>query len=180
MKTVFRLLIGFSLALGFGGCATTLPVHYVPSASIRGSGNVSIGTFRYVPADEGKMAPNEFQKACAGIGKVSLSQPVSELIQTSLRKELIVSGFDVDASAPLVIEGDIERFKYDWIGIVEVDFYLDITFRIYSAESCVLTFRASSHQKAPKTMNQDTEAIRAAISQCFSDMLLEARAKRIL
>ena len=63
---------------------------------------------------------------------------------------------------------------------VEVDFYLDITFRISRRGLVVYTHQSSSHQRAPKTMTQDTEAIRSAISKCIDDFLLSARSRRLL
>jgi uncharacterized lipoprotein YajG len=167
-----------TLALFATGCST-LPVNYVPSASMRGNGNIKVGKFKYIPADKGQVKPAEFQKVGAAIGSISISEPVVDLMRSALRKELIASGFSVEPDAPITIEGDIHRFLYDWIGLLEVDFYLDIDFRVIKNGQVVLTYKANSHQKAPKTMAQDTEAIKAAISRCIDDLFLEARSKKI-
>ena len=45
------------------GCSTTVPLNYIPSSSIRGSGTVSLTTFKYIPAEQGIVEQNEFQKA---------------------------------------------------------------------------------------------------------------------
>jgi hypothetical protein len=166
------------LAIFSAGCST-LPVNYVPSASMRGSGNIKVGEFRYIPADKGQVKPAEFQKAGAALGSMSISEPVVDLMRTALRKELIASGFSVEPDSPITIEGDVQRFLYDWIGFLEVDFYLNIDFRVIKGGRVILSYKASSHQKAPKTMAQDTEAIKAAISRCIDDLFLEARSKKI-
>ncbi len=162
------------------GCSTTVPLNYIPSSSIRGSGTVSLTTFKYIPAEQGIVEQNEFQKAPAALGYIYLSEPVCDVIRNALRKELVMSGFTVEPGANLTIEADVTRFLYDWIGFVEVDFYLDTTFRIYREKELLLKYDASSHQKAPKTVSQNPEAIRAAISKSFDDFLLEARSKKIL
>jgi hypothetical protein len=176
-RLITHLLIATSLLIA--GCSTTLPVNYIASSSIRGNTTVALGNFKYIPAEQGAVNPNEFQKATAALGQIYLSEPVSDLIRNAMRKELIMSGFTVEPESKLIIEADIKRFLYDWIGFVEVDFYLDATFRILREKELLLTYEASSHQKAPKTMIHDTEAIRAAISKCFDDFFLAARLKKV-
>lgn len=179
MRRFFILIIVF-VSLLCAGCSTTLPVNYIPSSSIRGTGIISLANFKYLPAEKGEVKPNEFQKANAALGYIYLSEPVADIVRNAMRKELVMSGFTVESGSNLTIEADIEGFLYDWLGFVEVDFYLNVTFRILRDKELLLTYKSSSHQKAPKTMNQDTEAVRAAISQCFDNFLLEARSKKIL
>lgn len=178
MRRFFVIIIAFVSLLCIG-CGTTLPVNYIPSSSIRGTGTISLTNFKYLPAEKGEVEPNEFQKADAALGYIYLSEPVADIMRNAMRKELVMSGFTVESGSNLIIEADIERFLYDWIGFIEVDFYLDTTFRILRDKELLLKYKSSSHQKAPKTMNQDTEAVRAAISQCFDNFLLEARTKKI-
>jgi hypothetical protein len=151
----------------------------MPSASIKGSGSLSLGTFRYLPAERGEVELSEFQKAPAAIGAVYLSEPVTDILRNAMRKELVLSGFTVETGADIIIEADIKRFLYDWIGFSEVDFYLDTTFRVFRGKELLIAYDASSHQKAPKTMTLDSEAVRAAISKCFDEFFLEARSKKI-
>lgn len=175
-----RLFAIIVSALAVTGCSTTLPINYIPSASIRGAGPVEVGEFAYTPADQKKVDSDEFQKATGAIGYIHISQPVPELFRTALRKELVSGGYSVEKDAPVEITGDVTRFLYDWIGVVEVDFYVDVTFRLKKNGQEVLVYKASSHQKAPKTMAQDTEAVRAAISECIDQFFMEARSRKLL
>jgi uncharacterized lipoprotein YajG len=173
-------LILATFALFAAGCTTSLPINYVPSASIRGEGPVSVGMFKYVPADQGSVGPDEFQKATGALGNIHLSQPVPDLFRTAVRKELVAGGYSVEPGAAVEVSGNVTRFLYDWIGIIEVDFYLDVTFTLRKNGETVLIYNTSSHQKAPKTMMQDTEAVRAAISDSIDQFFMEARSKKLL
>ena len=173
-----RSFVTLVIAALFSGCSTTLPVNYIPSATMRGSGDISPGTFRYIPAEKRLVAPNQFQSADFAIGEIYTSEPVTALIRNAVRKELVAAGFSTEPGAPLTINGEITKFLYDWIGYVEVDFYLDITFHVLRNGNEIMVYNASSHQSAPKTMTQDTEAVRAAISKCIDDFFLEARSKK--
>lgn len=133
-----------------------------------------------MPFENGEVATDQFQEASAAIGDMHLSDPVSKIINTALRKELIAGGFTIEPGASLVIEADVVRFLYDWIGFVEVDFYLDIDFKLIKNGSPILIHRSSSHQKAPKTTAQDAEAIRAAISECIDDFFMDAHEKKLM
>jgi hypothetical protein len=77
---------------------------------MRGSGQVSIGSFRYIPADQGIVASNQFEKASGALGEAHLAEPVTDLIRRALLKELVAAGFSVGQNTSPIIEGDIERF----------------------------------------------------------------------
>jgi len=170
------------LACLLSGCVSSIPINYIPAPTIRGVGIVTVGRFRYVPADQGRVTQDQFQQASKSIGTMHTTKPVAELIQVALTKHLIAAGYSPETDGALRIEGDVQRFLYDWVGFSEVDFYLDIDFRIIRDGVCVLEYKTSSHQKAPKTgsMAQDPEALRAAIAECFDDFLLAARRKKVL
>ncbi len=168
------------VVLLLSGCSTTLPINYIPSSSVRGTGIVSVGTIKYVPAENGQVAQNEFQKNALGVGKIYLSKDIASLIETALKKELVLSGFEVQHRSNFVIEADINRFYYDWIGLLEVDFELEIVFRLKENGRVIFEHNTFSHQKAPKTMATDTEAVRASISDCIDDFMLEARHRNII
>ena len=85
MKKLFLTLpIIFTLI----GCSTTIPVNYVPSPSIRGTGDVEVGKFVYAPYERNEVKANQFQSATAAIGAMYLSENVSDLIEQSLNNYL--------------------------------------------------------------------------------------------
>ena len=152
---------------------------YAPSSFLKGKGSIAVGTFRYVPAEQGFVDRNEFQKAPASIDDIYLSEPIADVVRNALRMELISAGYTLQAKAGLVIEADIQRFLYQF-GIAEDNFFLDVTFRILRNDSLTLTYAASSQKKAPKSLHLDTDPVRSALASCLADFLAHARAKRIL
>lgn len=176
MRTIFAM----AAVLLMSACSTTLPLNYIPSSSVRGDVSVTTAPFRYVPAENGEVEPNQFQKNSASIGEIYTGTGIATFVETSLKKELSYSGFKLDGPNPLEISGDVTRFYYDWLGFTEVDFEIKIDFSIAKDGVEVFKYTALSHQKAPKTMAQDPEAIRAALSACIDDFLTQARAKGVL
>lgn len=176
MRTIFTTVAVLLLS----ACSTTLPLNYIPSTSVRGDANVTTASFRYVPAENGEVAPNQFQKNSASIGQIYTGTDIATFVETSLKKELSYAGFKLDGSNPLIISGDVTHFYYGWLGFTEVDFEIKIEFTITKEGAEVFKYTALSHQKAPKTMAQDPEAIRAALSACIDDFLTQARMKGTL
>lgn len=176
MKKIIFVLLAFSLF----GCSTSLPVNYISAPSIKGTEKVSVNEVKYQPFINGKVKANEIQKAKGAIGTVYTSVNVDTLVRESFKKELIAAGYDLNNLPNLQINLTIDKFLYDWIGFVEVDFYLDITYTITKNGVEIMRFSTQEHQLAPKTMTSDSEAIKAAMSSSFTHFLLEARRNKIL
>ncbi|AKJ42724.1 hypothetical protein [Pragia fontium] len=176
MKKIIFVLAAFLLA----GCSTSLPINYIPSAVIKGEGEIVLGDFSYIPADMGKVKQNEMQKAGGAIGNLYTTESISDIVKKAFRKELVSSGFTVSQSSNIVIDANIDKFLYDWVGFVEVDFYINMTFKVIKDGQVVMEYSSKSHQAAPKTTIQDTEAIRSALSNVFDEFLLEARNRKVL
>lgn len=182
METTTASTILISLCAAVCGCSTTLPVDYIPSPVMRGSGPATVGAFRYLPAEQGAVAQDQFQEASAPVGGIHLSEPAADLIRTAVRKELVAAGFSVDQNSSPVIEGDIERLMFDYISFAQLEFYLDINFRIVRGGKVTFAYRARAHKSGSKSaaQAQDSEAVRSTISECIDDFFLAARAKRQL
>lgn len=176
MKKLFILMLSFYLF----GCSTSLPINYVPAPSIRGNGDVFVNNVTYQPFTDKKVKANETQKARGAIGTIYISGDISDIVKKSFQKELTAAGYDLNELANLQINLTINKFLYDWIGFVEVDFYIDITYTVVKNGSEIMKFVSTEHQAAPKTMTADSEAIRAALSSSFNNFLVEARKNKIL
>lgn len=177
MKKLFLTLpIIFTLI----GCSTTIPVNYVPSPSIRGAGEVEVGKFAYAPYERKEVKANQFQSATAAIGAMYLSENVSDLMEQSLNKELLASGFSTGPTNNLKISGTVDKLLFDWIGFVEMDMYLDVTYNISKNGNLIGTKKISSHKALPKMPGYDSEAIRATIADNISKLLLEMRKEKLL
>lgn len=178
-KLMIAGIAGFGLVLS--GCSTTMPINYVASPTIKGQGAVSVGQFKYIPAARGLVESNEFQKASSAIGTMYMSDKADALLKSSLTKELIAAGFDPSDNADIKISGDIQQFKYDWIGFVEVDFYLDVDYTVIKNSQVIYKNTVKTHKASPKAMGAtDSEAVRSAISSNIGDLLQDLRAKKIL
>jgi len=170
------------MLLFLSACSTTLPVNYVASTSSRGDAEVTVNDFSYVPANEGKVQINQFQKNPSAIGQIYVSPDVPALIKSALKKELAYSGYRIEETSKILISGDIDKFYYDWVGFTEVDFEVGITFHIKDNDQLIFDLKTLSHQKAPKTpaMAQDTEAVKAAIADCIEQFLMAAKTRKVL
>ncbi|WP_314295920.1 hypothetical protein [Acinetobacter schindleri] len=172
-------VVGFGLVLG--GCSTTMPINYVASPTIKGQGDVGVGVFKYLPAEKGLVKSNEFQKPSAAIGTMYMSDKADVLLKSSLTKELIAAGFNPNQNADVQISGDIQRFEYNWIGFVEVDFYLDVDYSVTKNGEQIYKNTIKTHKASPKAMgNTDSEAVRSAISSNISDLMQDLRSKKVL
>jgi len=177
-----RILAVLVVSLMLSACSTTLPINYVPSTSVRGTSPVKVSAFRYLPAEQQLVAPNQFQKYPVSIGEIYLGEDVSHLVESAVRKELSYAGYQLNDSADVIVSGDVSRFYYDWTGFVEVNFEVGIAFRVTKNGKVALESTTFSHQKAPKGtgLAQNPEAIRAAISDCIDQFLSEARKVSVL
>lgn len=178
MGKVFALL-GI---LFISGCSTSIPVNYVPAPIIKGEGDITVGTVNYIPAIQGKVKQNQMQKATGAIGNIYTTVPVPEIVKKALQKELTAAGFTVNEASDTQIDISIDKFLYDWIGFVEVDFYTDMTFTVTKQGIEVAKYEVKAHQAAPKTpsMSTDSEAIKSTLSTAFTDFMLEMRNKKVL
>ena len=178
-KIILVGLLGFGALLS--GCSTTMPINYVASPTIKGQGDVGIGVFKYTPADTGLVKANEFQKPSAALGTMYMSEDADKLLKSSLTKELIAAGYNPNSDASTQISGEIQRFEYNWIGFVEVDFYLDVDYsvKVDGQEKYQKTIR--THKASPKAMGgTDSEAVRSAISTNIGELLQDLKSKKIL
>ncbi|MCJ0829251.1 hypothetical protein MN869_12440 [Acinetobacter sp. NIPH1876] len=180
MKKIFLTsLIGIVLLAS--GCSTTMPINYIASPSIRGQGDIGVGVFKYIPAEKGLVKQNEFQKPAAAIGSMYMSDKADVLLKSSLTKELIASGFNPNQDADLKISGDVQKFEYNWIGFVEVDFYLDVDYLVTKGGKTIYKNTIKTHKAAPKTAGgTDSEAVRSAISSNIGELLQALRDQKII
>jgi hypothetical protein len=96
------------------GCAGTLPVTYVPQNFARYQGRADIGKFKYLPAEQGIVKPNQIQNTA--IGQIYIGANISDFVQRATALELEKTGFNISDSNPLQISGEIIDFKADDLG----------------------------------------------------------------
>lgn len=113
-KTYLKVGVAIIASVFLCGCAATIPVTYTAQNFERYQGRASIGTFTYVPADHGKVKPNQIQNTAAGDAFVTVN--IAEYVQRSTALELEKTGFVLDDSNPLQVSGDVLEFKADDLG----------------------------------------------------------------
>jgi len=175
-----KLCLALPILLSLVGCSTTIPVNYVPSPSIKGSGNVEVGKFIYAPYERKQVKANQFQSVSVAIGAMYLSENVSDLVEQSLNKELLAAGFSTEPTTGLKISGTVDRLLFDWTGFTEMDMYLDVSYSISKNGNQINIKKISSHKALPKMPGYDSEAIRSTISDNISKLLIDLRKDKLL
>lgn len=176
MKKILFIVALFVLV----GCSTSVPINYVPAPTIKGNGQVFVAESVYQPFVNGEVKANEMQKAKGALGTIYAANDISDVVKKAFQRELVASGYDLNDLSDTKIKLAINKFLYDWIGFVEVDFYIDITYSVEKNGVEVMRYVSEEHQAAPKSMTSDSEAIKAALSSSFSNFFQEARNKKIL
>ncbi|MDP2156312.1 MAG: hypothetical protein Q8K68_01215, partial [Nitrospirota bacterium] len=179
MRSIASFFIIISSLL-LSSCAATLPIAYTPSNLVSGTGSVSVERFYYTSARKGNIAPNQPEKNPAGMGDIYLSDDIETLFTDAVRKELRFSGYKLAESVPISIAGTIDRFYYDWVGLLTVSVDIVVTFRVGQEGKVIFSQTYTSHKEAPKEPGYEIEAIKSAISECIQYFLQEAVAKGIL
>lgn len=180
MRSTTTLFIIIILSLLFTACSTTLPISYAPSNLVTGTGAVSVERFSYTAARNGNVAPNEPEKNPSGIGIIYLSDDIETLFTDAVRKELRFSGYKLAAGVPIAISGTIDRFYYDWVGLLTQSIDIVVTFRVGQDSKGIFSQTITSHKEAPKAPGYETEAIKSAMSECIQRFLQEAKDKGVL
>ncbi|SLM49944.1 conserved exported protein of unknown function [Nitrospira japonica] len=113
--------------MSLAGCAATIPVNYTAQNFARYEGRANVGSFQYVPANTGKVAPNQIQSTA--IGSIYVAANVADLVQRATALELEKTGFRLGDNNPLVLSGDILEFQADDLGY-SVDWSYSIRYKI--------------------------------------------------
>src|SRR5690625_3712700 len=117
-----KMVIALVLAVLLSGCATTIPINYIPSTFETGSGSVEVGNFTYEPFLQGKVKDNQIQKCGPCLGEKYTNGSVAGIVQDALKKELVHAGYTLQGKSNVLITGEVTHFYNDWTGFTEVDF----------------------------------------------------------
>lgn len=116
------------LAAILAGCATvtTIPVTYTPSSTLTAAGAVEVGNFKYLPAIDGKIKPNQLKNTA--IEDIMLDQDVDKYFRDAVFTELRFVGVKVESNS-LQLSGEINEFLVDDLGY-SVDWTVDARYII--------------------------------------------------
>jgi hypothetical protein len=128
----FSAVAALGLSLLAAGCAPLpAPINYSPSSAMTATGKLKVGDFRYLPAINGKVAPNQLRNTA--LGDIKLDKNIDTYFRDAVFKELRFVGVDVNGTTP-VLTGDINEYLVDDLGY-SVDWTVDVTYVLRDAAS---------------------------------------------
>ena len=140
------MLFGAGLvAIGLAGCVSDppLPVNYAPSSVLTASGSTSVSTFRYLPAEMGKVEPNQIRNTA--IGNIRIEKDVSVFLRDAVFSELRFVGVKLD-NQERVLSGEVVEFLIDDLGF-SIDWTLTVKYRIAAPGSQAPLYEAEKITK---------------------------------
>src|SRR5262245_46482829 len=103
-------------------CAGTVPVNYAPSSTLTAKGSLEVTAFKYMPAINGKMKPNQVRNTA--LGNVLLDKNVDQFFRDAVFTELRFVGVNI-AGTNVKLSGEINEFLIDDLGY-SIDWTLDV------------------------------------------------------
>jgi uncharacterized lipoprotein YajG len=111
----------------FTGCATQpLTLNYSPSSTLSAKGSVSISSFTYSAASDGKIKPNQIKNTA--LGNAYFDKDIAKAFEESVLKELRFVGIDINSNK-YSLSGDVQEFLMDDLGYT-VDWTLRVEYQL--------------------------------------------------
>lgn len=133
MKTLVRIAAtAFLLALA--GCASTVPLNYAPSSVLTASGTVQVVPFRYTPAEQGKVKPNQIRNTA--VGNAYFDRNIDVFVRDAVFAELRFVGIKTGAEGNQ-LSGEIQEFLIDDLGF-SVDWTMTVRYTVKDANGAVV------------------------------------------
>ena len=129
MKIMF-VAAAAALAFLVAGCTTTAPVDYSPTSTMTAKGAVQVDGFRYLPALDSKIKPNQLKNTA--MGPILLDHNIDAFYRDAVFKELRFVGVNV-SGGDLHLSGDIKTFLVDDLGF-NVDWTIDVQYIVKKAD----------------------------------------------
>jgi hypothetical protein len=144
------ILVVVLLVVGLAGCAA-VPVNYAPSSVLSASGSTSVSEFRYRPADNGVVTPNQIRNTAAV--KITIDRDVNLFFRDAVFSELRFIGVKMD-NQERVLSGEIEEFLIDDLGF-SIDWTLKVKYRVVAAGGLSPVYEAEkvTKRKTAKALN---------------------------
>ena len=122
----------FSLLLT--GCVANAAVDYAPTSSMTAKGAVIVDSFRYLPALDGKVKPNQLKNTA--LGPIMIDHNVDAYFRDAVFKELRTVGINV-ADSKRHLGGEIKEFLVDDLGF-NVDWTVDVHYVVTNASGATV------------------------------------------
>jgi uncharacterized lipoprotein len=154
--------------LVLAGCTTILPLSYSPTSKLSASGSVAIGEFKYLPAQSGRVEPNQIQNTAWD--DLVFDREIGAFFRDAVFQELRRIGVTAE-SGTRTLWGEVREFLIDDLG-ASVDWTIRVLYRVTEGrktlyESEKITRRRTAKFGDPfETMNQ---SVRLNIEEVISD-----------
>lgn len=136
MKKMLSVILA---TLFLSGCSATLPTAYSGIYQPRNytllEGNVLLGNFTYLPAQQGRLKDSQVENTA--IGTLYLDKSIGDLAKEITAAELKHSGVTV-GKGNIAILGDVKKLKLDDLGY-SVDFSYTINYKITKNNSIIFS-----------------------------------------
>lgn len=164
-----RMLCWAPLFFLLSGCSTApVVLNYAPSSTMTVHGHETVGTFRYLPSEQGKAKPNQIRNTA--IGNVILDKNVADYFKEALFDESRFVGIKMGQGPQ--VSGTINDFLIDDLGW-SVDWTLDVTYDVTNPDGSecytgdkLLKKHTAKFANAFGTLN---EVMKLNIEKLFSD-----------
>jgi hypothetical protein len=162
------------------GCPRVLYLDYQPANSLKGSGPVQVAPFLYGGHSTGLMKQKELESGSHDVESLYLSQDIGEFFTNAVRKELSLSGYNVQPGEARIVSGTIEKFFLDYVGEVEQRFEILVTFNINRTGAAVFASSCHSNLQQAKDWMKSGSLIERGIKDCIEQFIESAQAARAL
>ena len=158
------------------GCPRVLYLDYQPTNSLKGSGPVQVTPFRYGGHPTGLMKQKELESGSRDVESLYLSQDIGDFFTDAVRKELSLSGYNVQSGEGRIVSGTIEKFFLDYMGEVEQRFEIHVTFNVNRTGAALFASPCHSNLRQAKDWMKSGLLIERGIKDCIEQFIESAQA----
>lgn len=143
MGKIWGGVLASILLLFLTGCASTIPLNYAPSSVLTGTGQVQVRDFVYLPAQTGKIKPNQVRNTA--LGSILFDRNIDVFVRDAVFAELRFVGIKVGGEGNQ-LTGEIQEFLIDDLGY-SVDWTLTVRYFVKDGSGTVLYDQVKTTQR---------------------------------
>lgn len=125
------VLIFVVVALSLVGCAP-VSLNYAPSSAMTASGSFYVSDFKYMPAIEGKVKPDQIRNTA--LGSLIIDKNIDVFFKEAIFKEFRFVGIKMEDNSNKVLGGEIQEFLIDDLGF-RVDWTLRVKYELSNKQT---------------------------------------------
>lgn len=154
--------------LMLAGCTSILPLSYSPSSRLSASGSVRVGEFRYLPALDGRVEPNQIRNTA--FDDLVFDQEIGAFFRDAVLQELRGAGVKTE-SGTRTLAGEVREFLIDDLG-ASVDWTIRVLYRVRALEKTLYESEKVTRRRTPKggdPFKPLQESVRLNIEEIIAD-----------